>query len=410
MKRILFLSLCAYETVEIKDIYTDLLRALIGRGYDVVIASPLEKKYKKAPRIIREDHCEIVEILIDDYFNVGALKKGFSLLSIDRRFKNALAKKYGNTAFDMVLYATPPIMFIKTIRYFKSKGAFAYLMLKDIFPQNAVDIQMMSKRGIGGVIYGFFRHKEKKIYALSDKIGCMSPANAAYVLSHNPDIRPDKVEVCPNCLDAEIIRLRDEEKDSIRQLYGLPRDKTIFVYGGNLGKPQGIPFILECLKSQKNNHDACFVIVGDGSEFGKLEQYQKTCGQENFVLMKRLDRHEFDRLIAACDVGLLFLDFRFTIPNFPSRLLSYMKAQIPVLACTDEATDVGTIIAENGFGWRCTSHDVNGFCSAVNQILADGTDTIKDKGRKGGEYFLQHYSSAGVASIIERNMEPDHES
>lgn len=37
-----------------------------------------------------------------------------------------------------------------------------YLMLKDIFPQNAVDLGMLSKNGIKGLLYYYFRHKEKK--------------------------------------------------------------------------------------------------------------------------------------------------------------------------------------------------------------------------------------------------------
>lgn len=40
---------------------------------------------------------------------------------------------------------------------------------------------------------------------------------------------------------------KTEEVVSIRQKYGVPVDKKIFVYGGNLGKPQGINFVLECM-------------------------------------------------------------------------------------------------------------------------------------------------------------------
>ena len=51
-------------------------------------------------------------------------------------------------------------------------------------------------------------------------------------------------------------------------------------------------------------------------------------------------------LANSCDVGLIFLDKRFTIPNFPSRLLSYMQASMPVLAATDVNTDIGKVIEE----------------------------------------------------------------
>ena len=121
-------------------------------------------------------------------------------------------------------------------------------------------------------------------------------------------------------------------------------DKKVFVYGGNLGKPQGIPFLIKCLESQKNNNQVYFLVVGDGTEYDELDDYYKKSHQENFKLMKRLPKEDYDTLVAACDVGMLFLDYRFTIPNFPSRLLSYMQAKLPVLACTDLNTDVGSVI------------------------------------------------------------------
>ena len=59
---------------------------------------------------------------------------------------------------------------------------------------------MLSNSGLKGLLYMFFRAKEKKLYALSDYIGCMSPANVEYVLRQNPEISADRVEVAPNSL------------------------------------------------------------------------------------------------------------------------------------------------------------------------------------------------------------------
>lgn len=57
---------------------------------------------------------------------------------------------------------------------------------------------------------------------------------------------------------------------------------------------------------------------------------------------------DYDILVAACDVGMIFLDYRFSIPNFPSRLLSYVYAKLPVLACVEESADIGDIIEQAG--------------------------------------------------------------
>ena len=83
----------------------------------------------------------------------------------------------------------------------------------------------------------------------------MSQANVDYVLKHNPEINPEKVEICPNSVEVVDMSVDEKTRDEIRRKYSIPLDKKVFVYGGNLGKPQGIDFMIECLKSQKKNDE-----------------------------------------------------------------------------------------------------------------------------------------------------------
>lgn len=39
------------------------------------------------------------------------------------------------------------------------------------------------------------------------------------------------------------MRIENKEKLKIREEYGFPKDKKIFMYGGNLGVPQDVPFL-----------------------------------------------------------------------------------------------------------------------------------------------------------------------
>lgn len=173
----------------------------------------------------------------------------------------------------------------------------------------------------------------------------------------------------------------------------------MFVYGGNLGKPQGIPFMIECLRRCRDVEKAYFLIVGDGTEYGLLQSYTQTEMPRNVRLMKRLDKTDYDTLVGACDVGLIFLDHRFTIPNFPSRLLSYMAAGLPVLACTDRSSDVGKTIVEGGFGWWCSSDDAEGFLSAVKVCV--GRD-ITAKGAASYRCLQAQYSVEDAYKTIVR--------
>lgn len=206
----------------------------------------------------------------------------------------------------------------------------------------------------------------------------MSQANVEYVLKHNAELDLNIVEVCPNSVEVVDMSVDATTRENIRKKYDIPTNKKILIYGGNLGKPQGIDFLIECLKSQYNRDDVYFLIVGDGTEFGKLESYMKAEKPMNVKLMKRLPKDDYDTMVAACDVGMIFLDHRFTIPNFPSRLLSYMQAKIPVLACTDPNTDIGKVITEGGFGWWCESNSIQEFTKIVDCICSADLKTLGD--------------------------------
>lgn len=94
-------------------------------------------------------------------------------------------------------------------------------------------------------------------------------------------------------------------------------------------------------------------------------------------------------LSLQCDVGLIFLDYRFTIPNYPSRLLSYLTEKKPIIAATDPNCDTGSIAESNGYGYWCPSNDVDAFSKCVDKMLSSN---IEEMGNAGYRYFLNHYT------------------
>ena len=390
--KILFLSLLDFTNIEEHNIYTDLLREFRKHGHELYIISPVERRHHKKTYVIRDNNVIILKLKTGNIQKTNFIEKGISTLTIEGCFVNGIKKYFSNVKFDLVLYSTPPITFYKAIAYVKKRDkANTYLMLKDIFPQNAVDLGILKKTGLKGILYRYFRKKEKNLYAISDKIGCMSQTNVDYVLKHNSEIKKEKVEICPNSIEVIDRSVSDEDKQAIRKKYGIPNDRIVFVYGGNLGKPQGIDFLIECLKKEKENQKVFFLIVGSGTEYGKIEDFIKKEKPGNVMLMRRLPKEDYDRMVGSCDVGMIFLDHRFTIPNFPSRLLSYMQAKMPVLAVTDPHTDIGKVIVEGGFGWWCESNSGDKFKKIVKEI---SKSNFGEKGENAYAYLIQNYNVA----------------
>lgn len=386
--RLLFLSLLEFNRFDERNIYTDLLREFIKNGHEVYCISPAERRTGIKTHF--EENGHLLRLKIGNTQKINIIEKGISTLLIEGQFISAIKKYFSNVKFDLILYTTPPVTFFNVIKFLKQRdGAKTYLMLKDIFPQNAVDLGMMKKTGLNGCIYRYFRRKEKKLYSISDCIGCMSQANVEYLLQHNPEVSRDIVEICPNSISPIDIVLSKEQREEIRKKHGVPLNRKIFIYGGNLGKPQGIPFFLECLRSQKANNDVFFLIVGDGTEYNIINDFVEKESPINVKIIKSLPKEEYDLLVASSDIGLIFLDYKFTIPNFPSRMLSYMQARLPVLSVTDSVTDIGKIVKEGNFGWSCESNDVSDFSRTIDKIIS--TDITEYK-NKSWEYLKCFYS------------------
>lgn len=394
---VLYFTLDDFDSlVTYRSINTDLLREFQKHDHKVYVISPSERKKGFEDRKIEENGAVILKPKIGNIQKTNIIEKGISTALVGSVLIKAIKKYFSDVKFDLILYCTPPITFLSAIEYVKKRNrARTYLLLKDIFPQNAVDIGMMNPLGI---LYKHFRKQEKRLYAVSDRIGCMSPANVDYVIKHNPEVNPAIVEVCPNSIEVVDKSVDEEARKAIREKYGIPQDKKVFVYGGNLGKPQGVPFIIECLRKCEGI-DAFFLIVGDGTEYALVEEYVRDEKPINVKLMKRLSKEDYDNMVGACDVGLIFLDHRFTIPNFPSRLLSYMSAKLPVLACTDVNSDIGKTIVDGGFGWWCESDDVSKFKRIVLTLIQENISIF---GINGFEYLNKFYSSSNsVKKILE---------
>lgn len=398
---VLFLTLARISDIEERGIYTDLMREFVRHGHTMYIVVPAERCFHQSTELLDDGNVKILRVWTFNIQKTNLIEKGIGTLLLEYQYQKAIQKYWRNVKFGLVLYSTPPITFNKIIATMKKKDAKTYLLLKDIFPQNAVDLGMFSK---GSFFYRMFRKKEERLYQLSDYIGCMSPANVDYVLRHNREVDIRRVEVCPNSI--ELCKAEEQAcpKGALAQKLNIPTDKILFIYGGNLGRPQGLDFLIEVLAANEKRNDSFFIIVGSGTEFMKLKMWFDTNTPHNACLLSSLPKPEYDSLVRACDIGLIFLDRCFTIPNFPSRLLSYLKNRMPVLMATDRNTDIGEIARANGFGLWTESGNIETFMEMVDLMTAD-RGRIKIMGENGYAYLEANYTVNCSYDIIMRHFE-----
>jgi glycosyltransferase involved in cell wall biosynthesis len=388
---VIFLTIGGLTNLAENALYPDLLRHFRDNGHSVHVVCQRERRSGLPTELKIEHGIKILRVKTGNITKTNLIEKGISTLLIGYQFKKAINKFFGKIKFDLVLYSTPPITLANTISYLKKRdNSFAYLMLKDIFPQNALDIGMLHESGWKGILTKYFFAKEKKLYLQSDYIGCMSEANVEFLKKNNPYLDSERIEVCPNTINPSTTK--DIDKRLLKEKFKLPENKVIFVYGGNFGKPQDVDYIIKVLNNNAEKTNRHFVMCGSGTDFYKVKNYAKNADSNHITVMDNLNKIEYGELLDACDVGLIFLDHRFTIPNFPSRLLDYLNHSLPVLAATDRNTDLGKVIINGDFGWWCESNDVKYIETLIERICSN-PQIIHEKGKSGRRYLEMNFDT-----------------
>jgi glycosyltransferase involved in cell wall biosynthesis len=394
---IIFLTLARINSIGEKSIYTDLLRKFRIEGHNITVIAPNERRFKKKTSLIKDNDCKILQVWTPNIQKTNILEKAIGIITINYFFKMAYKKFLIKENFDLILYSTPPITFTNLIKTIKDNtNARTYLLLKDIFPQNAVDLGFFSKNNL---IYKYLRKKEIQLYKISDWIGCMSEANKSYILKNNLYLSRLKVEVNPNS-----IYLQNYNMQNTNSTIDLPENKTIFVYGGNLGKPQGLKFLLDVIINNINNSKAYFIIVGSGTESARIKKWFGINKPDNAKFIPELPQEDYKLLLKKCHVGLVFLNPNFTIPNYPSRILHYMENKLPILFAIDKITDVGSEAELHNYGLWCENGDIANFRKFIDFFINEDHKRIS-MGNNGFNRLQADFSVDFSYKVIMKHFE-----
>lgn len=398
--KILYITTVFPRPEESSTIYSDFAEKLRDEGHEVTVVMGEGKRKLKETAWFTERGLKVLRVRIRDYYDVGILRKGLSLITFKWSLEKAIAKNLQNVSFDVILFEAPPLTMTGPVSFaMRLFNCPSYLMLKDIFPQNALDLGLMTKRN---PFYWWFKYQEIKLYRTVTSIGCMSPANLKYLQEHYPELPNNKLHILPNAKNVTWDGVRPMDY-SMRRKYGLQEEAVIAIFGGNMGKPQGIDFLMDLIENNQDRTDLFFLMVGRGTERVKVRKRIEDKKLKNVKLIDALPRDDYERLVRECDIGLICLDKRFTIPNFPSRVLTYFDYKMPVLAALDSATDFGEMLDESRGGEWSLAGDIYDFQKKLDKLVADPLIRL-EMGIYGREYLEEHFTVEKAYSIFMRQV------
>ncbi len=319
----------------------DLGQDLLLKGHEVSIIT------------VCEDIDEKIQISIEDGVNVVRVKSGkidganrYIRALNEFRLSSNIWKNgkdfFNNNTCDLVIWYSPSIFFGSLIKKIKMKNnCFSYLILRDIFPQWALDTGILKK----GIIFNFFKKVEIVQYENADIIGVQSPDNLLYFKNSNLYDKY-KIEVLYNW--TSLVNTENLKTD-FRLKLGL-QNKVVFFYGGNIGQAQDLQNIIRLASRIQNETSAHFLIVGDGTESIKLKKIISELQLKNISILKSVDQSTYFAMLSEFDVGLISLERNFRTSNFPGKMLGYMQYSKPILASINPGNDLKKILLDNNAG------------------------------------------------------------
>ena len=245
------------STTSAAQMMRDLALEYVRQGHQVIVATPGDAVEGTA-RITEEDGVTLVRVKTGDLKYANKAFRMWRECRLSATMWQGACKFFQANPCDLIVFYSPTIFFGDLVNRLKTIwGCPSYLILRDIFPQWAVDAGLIRK----GMVYRYLKRKELAQYAAADLIGVEASGNLSYFRNElaGYDYR---VEVLHNWLD---VRKQPASNSYWRHKLGL-NNKVIFFYGGNIGVVQDLDNILRLAAGLRDHEEVFFLLVGSGSE------------------------------------------------------------------------------------------------------------------------------------------------
>lgn len=341
--------------------FRDLAEEMVRQGHSPTVLVP-SHSLRVAWSLEQMFGIQILRLHAPRTKDIGRVRRLFAEAILPYAMRRNLKKSpLGTVRWEGVVWYSPTIFFgplVNSIR--RSSKCRSYLILRDIFPEWAVNLGLMRR----GLVYSCLKLIEAYQYSLADVIGVQTSSVAPYIKALNSRGLA-RVEVLQNWLSEQ----KTDSSPIIIEQTRL-RGRKIFVYAGNLGAMQGVDSLLELAANLKERKDIGFLFVGRGTEKARLRNAAEKNQLDNVIFENEIEPSEIAGLYAQCHVGLVALDIRHKNDNVPGKFLSYMQSGLPVLARLNPGNDLAVLIRERKVGMAETDGTAQKLCDLALSLIS----------------------------------------
>lgn len=349
-------------TMSSANLIHDLALEFYRQGHEPIVLAP-DENISTDTQLTIEEGIKVFRIRTGKIKSAHKILRAYNEIKLSSFFWKKGKRFFNDNPCDLIIYYSPTIFWGVLVKKLKRQFQCpSYLILGDIFPQWALEAGVLRK----GLIYYYFKMKERQNYDAANIIRLQSPGNLPYFKNSRLD-KKYHLEVVYNWmnLDRKVIRT-----GSFRNLLGL-QEKFVFFYGGNLGIAQDIENIIRLAERLKNEPSAYFLLVGGGSEVIRLNSEIVSRGLTNISIFEQVNESDYLSMLSEFDVGLISINRNLTSQNFPGKLMDYMYLSKPILASINPGNDLKELLEENVAGLVCINGEDEKFAEYALRLMID---------------------------------------
>lgn len=288
---------------------------------------------------------------------------------------------------DKVLVVTaPPTMPVTTAFAALIRGASYTVLIQDSYPEILIAVGSLKK---GSLTVGVINLFNRWVFKYASKIIVMGRDMNELFKQKTAGLDIPIVTI-PNWADLETIHSTPRESNPLLKELGIS-DKFVFLYAGNIGHPTDVETIINSAEQLLDHKEIHFLFIGAGVKKKWVEDQVRKRLLTNVTILDYRPRGEQLVFLNACDVGLIALIDGMWGTAMPSRTYNIMAAGKPVLALTEQGSELAQVIDEEGIGRYVEPGRTDDLTKAILQ-MSDDRDTLAEMGERARKAAIAKYS------------------
>lgn len=288
----------------------------------------------------------------------------------------------------VIVVTNPPLLPWVVRAAAVTRGASCVLLVHDVYPEVLAAAGLLRPNSL---LYRLLRRMAHSLYRGFREVVVLGRDMQELVAQKlRATDRPPRV--IPNWGDIESVT-PVAGVNPIRDRLGLA-GKFVVQYAGNIGRTHDIELVLQAARrlSESQVH---FLIIGSGSRENVVKTELGRGSLPNVTFVPSVARDALGLWLTACDVAIVCLRPGMKGVSVPSRVYNILAAGTPLIATTDEGSELALLLREENVGWAVAPGDLEAFADAIAEAQSNPS-LLREMASRARRAAERRYSRASV--------------